>query len=292
MLYPDNCLETIGLIAYIRRGHTWITRMHNETTSLPVVKVAALCTCVALVLFLVDSRLCALPLSFFVVCCLVAPFFPRLGFFLPVISQGCTGKNMVALTFDDGPEPATTPNLLALLEKYNAKATFFVIDEKVDTDPELLQEIIAQGHAVGNHSYHHDVLLMLRSSKTIEAEITAAQDLLGAAGIKPLIFRPPVGVTNPKLGRVLEHQGLSCVNFSCRGVDFGNRRIKGLAGRILRKVRPDDIILLHDRKPHGSASVEMWLQEIEELLAGLAAKNLVPVPLEQLLGRDVCRILK
>jgi peptidoglycan/xylan/chitin deacetylase (PgdA/CDA1 family) len=262
--------------------------MYNETKSLPVAKVAALCYGLALVLLMVDSRLCALPLGLFVLCCLVAPFFPRLGFFLPVISQGRMGKNMVALTFDDGPEPATTPGLLALLNKYNAKAAFYVIGEKVVNYPELLQEIVANGHAVGNHSYRHDVLLMLRTSKTIEVELTEAQQILLAGGIKPLTFRPPVGITNPKLGRALKHQGLSCVNFSCRGVDFGNRRIKGLATRILKKVRPDDIILLHDRKPHGSASVEMWLQEIEALLAGLAVKDLIPVPLGHLIGREVC----
>ena len=264
--------------------------INNSTPAplLPVVKVALLCACAAIALAMVDERLCVAPLAIFVACCLGAPFFLQAGFFLPVISRGCTGCNMVALTFDDGPDPATTPRLLELLEKNKVRAAFFVIGEKSQSHPDLMREIMAGGHAVGNHSYRHDVLLMLRSSKKIESEIRAAQQALRACGIKPLVFRPPVGITNPRLGSILKRHGLLCMNFSCRGFDAGNRRLEGLAAKILKKVRPDDIILLHDCKPHGAASVDMWLQEIEALLAGLAEKNLAPTSLEQLIGRPVC----
>jgi peptidoglycan-N-acetylglucosamine deacetylase len=255
---------------------------------LPVAKIALLCACASIVLAMVNELLCVLPLAVFVGSFLIAPFLPRYGFFLPVVSRGCTGKNMVALTFDDGPEPAATSKILKLLEKYNAPATFFVIGEKAQRHPELMRDILARGHDVGNHSFRHDVLLMLRFRKTIAAEIRMAQQALNACGIKPLVFRPPVGITNPLLGSILKKYGLLCVNFSCRGFDAGNRRIKGLAERILNKVQPDDIILLHDCMPHGDGSVDMWLQEIEAILAGLAKKNLAPVPLEQLIGRPVC----
>jgi peptidoglycan/xylan/chitin deacetylase (PgdA/CDA1 family) len=255
---------------------------------LPVVKLALLCACASLALVMIDEALCVLPLAVFVSSCLAAPFLPRYGFFLPVISRGCTGKNMVALTFDDGPDPATTPRLLELLEKYKAKAAFFVIGEKAQRHPELMREIIACGHAVGNHSYSHDVLLMLRARRTLASEIRRAQQAMIAFGIQPLVFRPPAGITNPKLGSLLRRLGLQCVTFSCRGFDAGNRRIHGLADRILRKVRPDDILLLHDCMPRGPATVDLWLEEVEALLAGLAEKNLAPAPLEQLIGSPVC----
>jgi peptidoglycan/xylan/chitin deacetylase (PgdA/CDA1 family) len=260
----------------------------SSSSLLPVVKIALLCAGAAIVLAMVSEWLWVLPLGIFIVCYLGAPFFPQAGFFLPVISRGCTGGTMVALTFDDGPDPATTPRILELLEKNKAKATFFVIGEKAQGHPDLMREIIARGHDVGNHSYCHDVLLMLRSRQTIASEIRMAQEAISAFGIRPLVFRPPAGITNPKLGGILKQQGLHCVTFSCRGFDAGNRRCEGLAERILKKVRPDDIILLHDCMPHGDASVDMWLQEIEALLAGLAEKNLAPVPLEQLIGRPVC----
>jgi peptidoglycan-N-acetylglucosamine deacetylase len=266
--------------------------VNTQTTApyrfLPVVKVALLCACASLALALVNERLCVLPLGVFVGCCLAAPFFPRIGFFLPVISRGCTGRNMVALTFDDGPDPATTLRLLALLKKYKAPAAFFVIGEKAQRHQDLMREIISCGHAVGNHSYSHDVLLMLRSRQTLASEIRTAQQAIGDFGIKPLVFRPPAGITNPKLGGILRHQGLQCVTFSCRGFDAGNRRIEGLADRILQKVRPDDIILLHDCMPRGPATVDLWMSEIEALFAGLAERNLAPVPLERLIGMPVC----
>lgn len=267
------------------------TRNVTFSQLLPVIKLALLCTCISLILAMFSVLLCVLPLSVFVICCLAAPFFPRFGFYLPVISQGSTGKNMVALTFDDGPDPETTPLLLELLAQYAVTATFFVIGEKVHKHPELMREIIAKGHAVGNHSYHHDVLLMLRSSKKIANEICMGQQALSKCGLKPLIFRPPVGITNPELGRILKDQGLFCVNFSCRGFDAGNRRIDGLADRILKKIRPDDIVLLHDCRPRRGASVTMWLREIEVLLDGLERKNLTPVSLEYLIGRPVCSCL-
>lgn len=254
---------------------------------LPVEKLALLCACASIVLAVTSGLLCVLPLAVFVGACFIAPFFPQYGFFLPVISRGCSGTNMVALTFDDGPDPDATPQILNLLSTYNIPATFFVIGEKAQRYPVLLQQIIANGHAVGNHSYHHDVLLMLRSAKKIATEISMGQQALSAIGIQPLIFRPPVGITNPKLGSILKQQGLYCVNFSCRGVDFGNRKIKGLAERILKKVRPGDIILLHDCMPQKASSIDLWLQEIEALLVGLAERNLAAVSLEQLIGRAV-----
>jgi peptidoglycan-N-acetylglucosamine deacetylase len=264
--------------------------MHNPAPSslLPVVKLALLCVCASIALAVTSGLLCVLPLAVFAGACFIAPFFPQYGFFLPVVIRGRTDTNMVALTFDDGPDPDATPQILNLLSKYNVPATFFVIGEKARRHPELVREIIAKGHAVGNHSYHHDVLLMLRSRQTIAAEIRMAQETLSAFGIKPLIFRPPVGITNPKLGSILKQQGLYCVNFSCRGFDAGNRKINDLAAKILKKVRPGDIILLHDCMPKRPDTADVWLKEVDSLLAGLAERKLAAVSLEQLLGRAVC----
>jgi peptidoglycan-N-acetylglucosamine deacetylase len=261
------------------------TTAPSSSSLLPVVKTALLCAGAAIVLAMVNEWLCMLPLGIFVACYLGAPFFPQAGFFLPVISRGCTGGNMVALTFDDGPDTATTPRILELLEKNKTKATFFVIGEKAQRHPDIMREIISGGHEVGNHSYRHDVLLMLRSRQTITTEILMAQEGISAFGIRPLVFRPPAGITNPKLGGILKQHSLHCVTFSCRGFDAGNRRVEGLAERILKKVRPDDIILLHDVLPKGSVSADRWLEEMVKIFTGLKSKNLQPVSLERLIGR-------
>ncbi|MBI4618916.1 MAG: polysaccharide deacetylase family protein [Desulfobacterales bacterium] len=241
----------------------------------------------AFILFPFHPGLAVIPLSVFVFLCVMAPFFPSRGFFLPVISRGHTGRPVVSLTFDDGPDPVTTPPLLQLLERYAARATFFVTGEKAAQYGNLISEILADGHDIGNHSYSHDPFLMLRRSEKVYREIEATQVLLRRFGISPVAFRPPVGITSPKLANALEQQGLRCVTFSCRAFDGGNRFLRDLSGRILKKVKPDDIILLHDIRPKGTVDAEVFLREMEAILSSLKNRGLQVVPLAELLGKPV-----
>lgn len=226
------------------------------------------------------------PLLLFIALVLAAPFFPGSGFFLPVISRGPRKERAVALTFDDGPDPLTTPPLLDLLERCGLPATFFVTGRRAEAHPELIREILRRGHAVGNHSYDHDVLLMFRSRARLAEQIGRTQTVLGRFGIRPRAFRPPVGVTGPRLAGVLEGLGMDCVTFSCRGADFGNRRIGGLARRVLRRLHPGAIVLLHDVAPPGGGS-GAWLAEVEAILRGLRSRGYATVPLAGLIGRPV-----
>jgi peptidoglycan/xylan/chitin deacetylase (PgdA/CDA1 family) len=241
----------------------------------------------ALLLVFYDASLAAVPLLMFVGFCMVAPFLPRLGFFLPVISRGKSGQSAVSLTFDDGPDPVTTEPLLKLLEQYGVKATFFVVGKKAVTHPHLIQEILQKGHLLGNHSYRHDNLLMLRSRKYLLKEIRAGQDVLARFRVKPLAFRPPVGITNPKLRGVLKELGMVAVNFSCRGMDAGNRRLTGLSKRVLKHLRDGHIIALHDVKPKKRAALQLWLDEIDRILRGTKERGLKILPLSELIGRPV-----
>ena len=241
----------------------------------------------AFILFLFRLELAIIPLSAYVILCLAASLYPYRGFFLPIISRGHSGKPIVSLTFDDGPDPATTPHLLRLLEKHAVKATFFVTGERTAQYGDLISQILANGHDIGNHSYHHDAFLMLRSSKTLNREIASTQAELACFGITPLAFRPPVGVTSSQLAPALRKLGLHCVNFTCRAHDCGNRRIRGLSRKILKKVRADDIILLHDVLPKGDGDIDVWLCEIDLILVGLKDRGLQVVPLGVLLGEVI-----
>lgn len=231
----------------------------------------------------------AIPLTLFVAVSLGASLCPTLSFFLPVVCRGKTGLPVVALTFDDGPDPQTTLPLLKLLDRYDVKAAFFVTGENVLRHGEVLSRILEGGHDIGNHSCHHDPLLMLRSSATLAREIESMQALLKRFGIAPVAFRPPVGVTNPKLGRILRKTGMYCLTFSCRAGDFGNRRLGGLSRRILGKVKADDIILLHDVLPGEKKAAALWLQEVELILSGLRCRGLRVIPLADLVGRPIMR---
>ena len=241
----------------------------------------------ALLLLLHGSLVFTIPLAVFIILCVVAPFFPTRGFFLRVVSRGSTGKNFVSLTFDDGPDPETTRPLLKLLDRSSIKATFFVTGERAVFYGDLISEILVHGHDIGNHSYHHDPFLMLRSTKTLLREIESTHTTLTRFHISPAAFRPPVGITNPRLDNVLKQLGLYCVTFTCRAFDAGNRNVRGLSGRILNKVKPDDIILLHDIRPGRDITTEDFLREVESILAGLKRMGLQVVPLRELIGKPV-----
>ncbi|WP_320044460.1 polysaccharide deacetylase family protein [uncultured Desulfobacter sp.] len=231
------------------------------------------------------------PLAGFVLLCLVAPFATGYSFFLPVICRGARKGICVSLSFDDGPDKVTTPLVLDILRSYQVKATFFVTGENARSHPDLIARILAQGHTIGNHTYSHDPLIMLKSRRHLKDEIIKTQEVLGGHGIRPLVFRPPAGITNPKLGPVLAEVGLKAVNFSCRAMDRGNRRISGLASKILGRVRPGDIILLHDSKPltemPDNQFLSGFLTELERVLKGLESQNISVMPLAELIGQPV-----
>ena len=241
----------------------------------------------AILLAFIDVQLSLIPLSAFIALCVIAPFLPRFSFFLPIISSGNSRKPAVAITFDDGPDPVSTPALLELLSKHKICVTFFVTGKEASEHPGLIKEILAEGHTVGNHSYSHDNLIMFKSSKTLIKEIGSTQDILRKFGITPLAFRPPVGITNPRLGKVLDKSGMFNVNFSCRAIDGGNRWIRNLSERILRRVHPDAIVVLHDIKPRDDTLFSYWLNEVDLIFSGIREKGLAILPLSELIGRPV-----
>ncbi|MDI6742731.1 MAG: polysaccharide deacetylase family protein [Smithella sp.] len=246
----------------------------------------ALLSVSAVILFLSPLLAAAVSLSY-VLLCVVASFFPQSNYYLPVISRGNTGKNLVALTFDDGPTEPTTRQIMDLLDKYSVKATFFVSGVNALEHPDIIKEIIYRGHTVGNHSFHHNPFLMMGSYNYLYQEVLRANEVLKDMGVNALAFRPPVGIISPKLPSVLKKLGMFCVTFSCRAFDAGNRRVNNLSLRILKKVKADDIILLHDVLPDKSKSDAVLLPEIEKILQGLAAENLKVIPLADLIDRKI-----
>ncbi|MDD5722792.1 MAG: polysaccharide deacetylase family protein [Syntrophales bacterium] len=260
---------------------------HQKRPVAPAMITGLTALLLGLILYLYRPEWAIAPLAVFVVLCLIAPFLPTKGFFLPVISRGRTGRAFVAVTFDDGPDPVTTGPLLELLDRHEIKAAFFVTGENAERHSDLIAAILEKGHDIGNHSYCHDPLLMLRSCRRIRCEIASTQILLRRFGIAPIAFRPPVGITNPKLAAILPEEGLYALNFSCRGNDFGNRRLRGLSRRILKKVKQDDIIMLHDIRPRRQTAVNVWLRQVDSILSGLRDKGLQIIPPAELIGRPI-----
>ncbi|MDU9047495.1 MAG: polysaccharide deacetylase family protein [Candidatus Electrothrix sp. Rat3] len=251
------------------------------------------------IIALLSALLCAvmapvlipLPLLCFLLLCFLAPFFPEISFFLPIISRAQAGTEGIVLTFDDGPSPASTPALLELLARYRLPATFFVIGKQAAEHPDLIEQILAAGHSIGNHSWDHDYFLMLRSSKRIQQDLHKTQEVLAHQGVRPLLFRPPVGITGPRLKKVLKQENLIAVNYSCRAFDRGNRHIGGLSEKIISKLRPRDIIMLHDLPAFQKEDSELLRREFDRLFNMLATEHTV-IPLEEILQRPVMRLGK
>jgi peptidoglycan/xylan/chitin deacetylase (PgdA/CDA1 family) len=160
--------------------------------------------------------------------------------------RGDPARRTVALTFDDGPHPDYTPQLLALLKQHNIKATFFVVGEMAEKYPDLIKAEVADGHAIGNHTYHHVDLTRIPNVDVV-TEIQACGDVLKRiTGQEPHLFRPPGGDYDRKVAEAAEALGYTMVLWTDDPGDYARPGDATIETRTLRAVKPGGIILLHD----------------------------------------------
>jgi peptidoglycan/xylan/chitin deacetylase (PgdA/CDA1 family) len=155
----------------------------------------------------------------------------------------------VALTFDDGPHPATSPRLLDLLRAHDARATFFVLGERAARYPEIVRRMAREGHALGIHGLRHRTLV-LQSAREIERDLREARRLIeAAAGARPVrLLRPPYGFKSVTLARVARSLGLTVVAWSVDPRDYDPIPPDLLLARVRARMRPGSIVLLHERR--------------------------------------------
>ena len=153
----------------------------------------------------------------------------------------------VSLTFDDGPNPIHTPRVLEILERFQARATFFVIGKHLEKHGNLVASACKAGHVVGNHSYHHFRTMSFLPPQQIRREILRCQEEVGKwAGYQPRFYRQPAGFRNPKIFGILKNLGMTLVGWQVRAFDTQRGDPKAIARRILNKIQPGGVILLHD----------------------------------------------
>jgi peptidoglycan-N-acetylglucosamine deacetylase len=158
-----------------------------------------------------------------------------------------TAGRGIALTIDDGPDPAVTPYVLDLLDRFDARATFFCIGDRARAHPALIEAIAARGHAIENHSQRHRHNFSLSGPAALLREIDAAQRALSEiSGTRPLFFRAPAGLRNPFLEPVLCRLGLQLASWTRRGFDTRATNPEAISRRLLHELAPRDILLLHD----------------------------------------------
>ncbi len=186
-------------------------------------------------------------------------------------------ENYVSLTFDDGPNPEFTPKVLKLLRKYDAHATFFCIGKQAKAYPELLKEILAHGHTIGNHTYSHSNWLGFFGTKKVISEILGTNSIVKEiTGKEMRFFRPAFGVTNPNIGKALQETGLHSIAWSIRSLDTTKRTSTAIGNAIVRKISKGDIVLFHD-------SSEKTMIVLEQLLLFLKEQKLQSVTVDRLL---------
>ncbi len=192
------------------------------------------------------------------------------------LPAAAAARNEIALTIDDGPDPLVTPQVLDTLDRHSVHATFFCVGEKAARYPELCREIVRRGHAVENHSQHHNHIFSLLGPRGFRRELEAAQHTLSQiTGLRPVFFRAPAGLRNPFLDPVLARLGLTLASWSARGFDTRVGDAKRVKHALLHDLRAGAILLLHDghaaRTPQG---VPVILDVLPDVLESAAAAGL------------------
>jgi peptidoglycan-N-acetylglucosamine deacetylase len=178
-----------------------------------------------------------------------------------------TDRREIWLTIDDGPDAQDTPRILDLLDQYQARATFFVIGERVARWPHLVPEIIRRGHEVAHHTHTHPAASFWCASRTrLRRELDDALSVLRTAGVRPRWFRPPVGIKNVLLGGALKQRKLQCVGWTVRSGDCLGRTPEVVAANVMRKVQPGAILLMHEGP---SVPAHMRVKAMELVLRSL-----------------------
>ena len=204
------------------------------------------------------------------------------------LPAAAAARREVAVTIDDGPDPAVTPVVLDLLDANRAHASFFCIARQARANAALCREIVARGHSVENHSDRHSHGFSLLGPGAMAREIDAAQkSLADITGEAPRFFRAPAGLRNPFLQPVLQKLDLQLVSWTRRGFDTVRSDPVAVLARLAHGLAAGDIVLLHDghaaRTPAGEPVV---VPVLPRLLDRIAAAGLLTVTLPAALRVD------
>lgn len=186
-------------------------------------------------------------------------------------------RKLLALTFDDGPDPAITPRLLATLKKHGAHATFFVLGRCASKQLALVKQAAREGHAIGNHSYSHPQSTSPAVARQ-ELQRTAAL-IKQATGHQPRLFRPPYGITTGNLCREAQREGYTAFLWTISSADTRPISSATIARNIIHTPNPGDIVLMHDGAGHRATA-----GALDQILTELGAAGFTFVTLPELLS--------
>jgi peptidoglycan/xylan/chitin deacetylase (PgdA/CDA1 family) len=199
---------------------------------------------------------------------------------------GPTSAHEVAITFDDGPSPVYTPQILALLKKYHAKATFFVLGRKVEQYPQVIKAMAREGHEIGNHTYDHPRLTVTTKPKC-ERELERTRldlDLLGCAD-KHHLVRPPYSAYDKQLTSYISHTNRELVLWSLDSGDWKGLDKETIVHNVLDRVKNGSIIIFHDSDEKDEADRRPTVAALKVILPALQARGYRMVTISELAER-------
>jgi peptidoglycan-N-acetylglucosamine deacetylase len=187
-------------------------------------------------------------------------------------------QKVIALTFDDGPWPESTAQVLDILKQNQIKATFFVIGQNVKNYPNLLKREIAEGHVVGNHTWHHWYQFLNPQAAAYEIDHTA--DLIyQVTGIKTNLFRPPGGIMHNGVAAYARNSKYAIILWSSDSVDYSRPAVPKLINNVFRQAKPGGIVLMHD----GGGNRSKTVQALPEIIANFRKQGYSFVTIPELL---------
>ena len=179
-------------------------------------------------------------------------------------------KNTVALTFDDGPSPIYTPQILAVLKKYHVKATFFMVGVNAQKYPEMVKLVLADGHAINSHSLTHPMLTQL-NDKQLYNEVTAPQRIINKIiGQKPVCLRYPFGMSNTHVREVIRSEGIVPVPMGFNSFDYNRPGVQKIVSWVLKNSYSGQVILMHD----GYDKRQQTVDALPQIIEGIQKKGL------------------
>ena len=186
----------------------------------------------------------------------IAIFHPRCPWLGPLVRSFRTDKKEVWLTIDDGPDGEKSATLAEALRSRGVCATFFIVGDRARQHPEIVHTILASGHTVANHTLHHPRATMwCLSSERAREEISGGLEVLREFGVNTPWFRAAVGHKSPELHPALTQQGCRLIAWSAGGRDGYRADPQKLVARVLARIRPGGILLLHETRPHTESTV-------------------------------------
>jgi peptidoglycan/xylan/chitin deacetylase (PgdA/CDA1 family) len=178
--------------------------------------------------------------------CLYGSFSIRSSLYGKIHWHGRTDKHQIAITFDDGPHPQFTREILKILQRENVPATFFLVGKKVEAFPGVAREVLEAGHDLGFHGYTHRPLWM-KSRGTLWEEVEKSREAFRRVlGFEPKLFRPPYGIRGRRIMRIARQNGWKTIYWTRAGWDWTEISAEEVARRALKNPKAGNILLLHD----------------------------------------------